>query len=175
MVALRRCNHGLCGRIPLGFPDGKWRPGNRTTTGCRLSQRTHNHLLPPVCHAPKGIFTRSRRERGGPESYFFSASPSSPRETFFRVPGVARHHDHSKIAPRLTSIHGSPSPTPTALCPKARGCAVLRATPGACGRFATTTTWLCRRNKRVVHPAQGGLRYCKPMMALPTPPDSATR
>ena len=65
----------------------------------------------------------------------------------------------SHIAPRLASIHGSPSPTSTTLCPKARGCAVLRATPGVCGRFATTTTWLCRGNECVVRPAQGGLRY----------------
>ena len=67
MVAPRRCNHGLCGRIPLGFPDGKWRPGNRTTTGCRLSQRTHTHLLPPRVPRAKGNFhpepQRTRRAR----------------------------------------------------------------------------------------------------------------
>ena len=59
-------------------------------------------------------------------------------------------------------------------CPKARGCAVLRATPGALGRSATTTTWLCRGNGMVDHPVPGRLRYSKPTMALSIPPDPAT-
>ena len=108
-VAPRRRNPGLWGRIPLGFPEGEGRPGNRITTGCRLMQRTCTRLTtrlcdgkssphpgmtsPPSTRRTEGNYRADRPGRGEPESFFLCAS-AALRELFpvYRVKPRISHY-----------------------------------------------------------------------------------
>ncbi len=70
--------------------------------------------------------------------------------------------------PPSTSIRGSPPPTPTALCPTARGYAVSGVTPGMGTTIPPTTKWLCRGIERVASPFPISVRP-PPFAVLPPP------
>ena len=122
-------------------------PGTRTD--CPSTPR-------PLCHT-------ARRYPGYEDGLPFNPNGVAPQSPALpRVRGRIALQRRGRCAPKpgFTPDMRTDGPsTPTALCHKARGCAVLRATPGALGRSATTTTWLCRGNGMVDHPVPGRLRY----------------
>ena len=130
---------------------------------------THPHSRPfgiPPPTAPRALrppVHRDPRAKGVILTFVMvtkSDRTDPSREIGQRTHTTPLRQRHCALQPGVTPGMRTDCPsTPTALCHKVRGCAALRATPGALGMSATTTTWLCRRNERVNCRTQGGLRY----------------
>ncbi len=135
MVAPRRCNHGLCGRIPLGFPEGLWtvycllfalpllKNGRTSCAPSTINEEPTTTPSPPP-GTPKWVLPCSPGLRGSPR--YPGCAWHSLNNHIVVVPrqraGTLLRTDHlPKLTPRGKSVNAQPpSPPPSAAIPPIR-------------------------------------------------------
>ena len=116
------------------------------------NRSTHIYTRLPPSHTPTALRPRALWGCGKHPSALARRPPR----------GIYRAETPRRGEPKFSS------PTPTALCPTARGYAVSGVTPGMGTTIPPTTKWLCRGIERVASPFPISVRP-PPFAVLPPP------